>query len=169
LNETEIRITRSPRRVRTVSIRAKDGYLEVLAPLTASDAELQPIIDRLRRRMEKRNIKRALTDNDLDARARALNAKYFGGALHWNSIAWVTNQDHRWGSCTPAQGTIRLSHRLADLPVWVLDYVIVHELAHLLEASHNARFWRLVKPYALAERARGYLLAIAGEQREEDM
>jgi predicted metal-dependent hydrolase len=123
----------------------------------------------LRRRIEKRNVKRALTDDDLEARARTLNDRYFAGALQWRSITWVTNQEHRWGSCTPALGAIRLSHRLAALPDWVLDYVIVHELAHLLEASHNACFWRLVKPYALAERARGYLLAIAGEQREADM
>jgi predicted metal-dependent hydrolase len=152
-----------------VSIRARDGYLEVLAPQNASDAELQPIIARLRRRIEKRDIKRVLADDDLESRARMLNDRYFAGALQWRSIVWVTNQEHRWGSCTPALGAIRLSHRLAAMPDWVLDYVIVHELAHLREASHNARFWRLVKPYALAERARGYLLAIAGEQREADM
>jgi predicted metal-dependent hydrolase len=169
MSESEVRIIRSPRRVRTVSIRAKDGYLEVLAPHSISDEELEPIIARLRRRIEKRRVAGALTGKDLEARAQTLNERHFGGKLRWNSIDWVTNQEHRWGSCTPALGTIRLSHRLAELPLWVLDYVIVHELVHLLEPSHNARFWRLVKPYPLAERARGYLLAIAGELREADM
>jgi predicted metal-dependent hydrolase len=42
----------------------------------------------------------------------------------------------------------------------VLDYVIVHELAHLEVAGHNDRFWQLVNRYPLTERARGYLIAV---------
>ena len=52
-----------------------------------------------------------------------------------------------------------VSARLAAYPRWVLDYVIVHELAHLVEASHGPAFWELVNRYPLAERARGYLIA----------
>jgi predicted metal-dependent hydrolase len=169
MTEQEVRIVRSARRARTVSIREKDGYLEVLAPATSSDAELQPIIARLRKRLEGRKAKRNLSDTDLQQRAEMLNQKHFDGKLEWRSIAWVSNQDQRWGSCTPTQGTIRISHRLAEFPPFVLDYVLVHELAHLIEPSHNRRFWSLVKRYPLSERARGYLLAMAGEQREGDM
>jgi predicted metal-dependent hydrolase len=167
--DQEIRIVRSERRARTVSIRQKDGYLEVLAPATSTDVELQPIIARLRRRLEGRRVKRDLSDDDLQKRAEALNQKHFASTLRWTSIGWVSNQDHRWGSCTPAHGTIRISHRLAEFPPFVLDYVLVHELAHLVEPSHNRRFWRLVKRYPFAERARGYLLAVAGDRHEEDM
>ena len=67
----------------------------------------------------------------------------------------------RWGSCTPADGTIRISARLASEPGWVLDYVIVHELAHLVVAGHNRRFWALVRRYPRSERARGWLMARA--------
>lgn len=63
----------------------------------------------------------------------------------------------RWGSCTPSTGAIRLSTRLAAFPDWVVDYVIVHELAHLLEPGHDKRFWAWVDRYPKAERAKGYL------------
>jgi predicted metal-dependent hydrolase len=73
----------------------------------------------------------------------------------------VSNQACRWGSCTPADATIRLSDRLRVMPSWVVDYVLVHELAHLLEAGHGPRFARLVDRYPKAERARGYLLGVS--------
>jgi len=63
----------------------------------------------------------------------------------------------RWASCTPADGTIRISERLRDVPAWVLDYVLVHELTHLLEPGHDERFWAWVHHYPRSERAMGYL------------
>jgi predicted metal-dependent hydrolase len=109
-----------------------------------------------------------LSDEALEQRARWLNRQYFDGKLRWNSIRWVTNQNQRFGSCTPSQGTIRISHRLGKMPQWVQDYVIVHELAHLLEANHGPHFWALVNRYPLTERARGYLMATGLEPMEED-
>jgi hypothetical protein len=55
--------------------------------------------------------------------------------------------------------TIRISNKLANLPQWVEDYVIVHELAHLIEPNHGPRFKILVHRYPLAERAIGFLMA----------
>jgi predicted metal-dependent hydrolase len=72
---------------------------------------------------------------------------------------WADNQSARWGSCTPARGTIRISRRLAEFPGWVLDYVIVHELAHLAVHGHGPDFWALVDRYPRTERARGFLIA----------
>ena len=60
------------------------------------------------------------------------------------SVRWVTNQNGRWGSCTPDDGTIRISHRIQEMPDWVIDYVLLHELAHLVVPSHSSRFWDLV-------------------------
>lgn len=85
-----------------------------------------------------------------------------------DSIRWVSNQAHRWGSCTPTQGSIRLSDRMASFPDWVVDYVIVHELAHFVELGHTERFWELVSRYTLAERARGFLIAKAWEEPEPE-
>jgi predicted metal-dependent hydrolase len=49
----------------------------------------------------------------------------------------------------------------------VLEYVVMHELAHLLEANHGPRFWQLVARYPRTERARGYLMAAGLEELEE--
>ena len=61
-----------------------------------------------------------------------------------SSVRWVANQNSRWGSATPSDGTIRLSAKLQPMPQWVIDYVLLHELAHLLVAGHDAAFWRLL-------------------------
>jgi hypothetical protein len=106
------------------------------------------------KRLERRH---AGDEIDLEQRARTLARQ-----LHLEqpaSIRWVSNQEMRWGSCTPRDRTIRISTRLAREPGWVIDYVIVHELAHLSVAGHGPRFWDLVNRYRLAERARGFLMA----------
>lgn len=99
------------------------------------------------------------TEGQLELRARQLNHRYFGGRLRWHSIAFA-DQARRWGSCTFTAGVIRISARASGLPPWVLDYILVHELAHLERAEHGPRFWELVNRYPLAERARGYLMAL---------
>lgn len=163
-----VKIIRSEQRRKTVSARLEDGVLIIRAPSSMRDDELAPIIDGLKKRIRRRN-SRSVTQTDelLEQRARELNRKYFDGRLTWQSVRYVTNQNSRFGSCTPADGTIRLSHRLASMPVWVRDYVLVHELAHLVEANHGPRFWKLVNRYPLTERARGYLMAVGLEELEE--
>ncbi len=163
----EVKIVRSQQRAKTVSARAVDGVFVVQAPAHMSDAELQPVVDKLLQRWQRRQAKSALDDAALERRAQELNRQYFGGKLAWQSVRWVSNQNSRHGSCTPSQGTIRISHRLAAMPAFVRDYVLVHELAHLLEPNHGPRFWRLVNQYPRTERARGYLMAAGLEDLEE--
>ena len=162
----EIKIIRSRNRSKTIQARMVQGMMEVRAPAGMSDKELQPHIERLRRRLERKQAHKRLDDTGLEERAQELNQQYFGGKLSWNSIRWVTNQNKRYGSCTPADKTIRISHRIASMPAFVRDYVIVHELAHLIEANHGPNFWKLVYQYERTERARGYLMAVGIEDLE---
>lgn len=166
----QVQIIRSGKRRKTVSARLEGETLVVRAPERISETELAEVVTRLQSRIERkqhRQQRSALSVAGLQARAQALNSRFFEGRLRWQSIRWVTNQNLRFGSCTPAEGTIRISQRVAGLPQWVQDYVLVHELAHLLEANHAPRFWKLVNRYPLTERARGYLMALGLEEPEQ--
>ncbi len=164
MTEWPVKVIRSAKRHKTVNAGVEDGVLVVRAPASLSDQELAPIIEKLQKRLRRRARTAPPSDEALEARARALNRQYFGGRLKWASIRYVTNQNTRFGSCTPSTGVIRLSDRLASMPVWVRDYVLVHELAHLVEANHGPKFWKLVNRYPLTERARGYLMAVGMEE-----
>ena len=165
--EWEVQIIRSERRERSVSARLERGALVVRAPASMPDHELTPIIEKLKERMERKVRPIAQSDEQLHARAMQINQRYFDGKLRWQSIQYVKNQTTLYGSCTPAYATIRISDRVASMPIWVQDYVIVHELAHLIEANHGPRFWAWVNRYPLTERARGYLIALALEKDSE--
>ena len=162
----KIHIVRSKRRRKTVQAREVDGTFEVLVPAHMSDEELEPYIAKLKDRIERRKRKSELDDGVLERRAHELNGRYFDGLLRWEVIRWVTNQGKRHGSCTPGRGAIRISHRIATMPRFVQDYVIVHELAHLAEPNHSKRFWERVYRYPRTERARGYLMALGMEDDE---
>ena len=165
------RIVRSPNRKKTVSARLveRGAVLEILAPSHISEAELTPIVEKLRARVMRQAEKPGKErDQDLTRRAGELNRQYFDGKLKWSEVRYVMNQNFRYGSCTPAKGTIRLSHRLLTTPAWVRDYVLVHELAHLREPNHGPRFWKLVNQYPLAEPARGYLMAMGLENEADE-
>ena len=155
-----VEVRRSTRRRRTVTAYRELGRTVVLIPAAFSPAEerrwVAQMVAKLQTREERR--RRSLGgDDELMARARALSAAHFDGAAEPASVRWVENQHRRWGSCTPADRSIRLSSRLRSMPEYVVDYVLVHELAHLLEAGHDDAFWALVARYPRAERARGFL------------
>ncbi len=154
----QIEVRRSRRRRRTVSAYREGERIVVLIPASLSKAEEAEWVDTMVARLERSERRRRPTDSDLMTRATRLSDAYLGGLAQPVSVRWVDNQRSRWGSCTPSDATIRLSSRLQPMPGWVVDYVLVHELAHLLEAHHNEAFWAWVARYPEAERARGYLL-----------
>lgn len=154
LRRPTVQVVRSSRRRKTVSARLVGDLLRVSIPASMSAAEEAHWVARMAERMERR---RRSDEVDLAGRAARLAARF--GLRTPAEIRWVDNQQTRWGSCTPGPGTVRINSQLAREPVWVLDYVIVHELAHLEVAAHNRAFWRLVARYPLAERARGFLMA----------
>ncbi|MCW2845203.1 MAG: hypothetical protein JWN22_3119 [Nocardioides sp.] len=149
---------RSKRRRRTVSAYRDGDRIIVLIPASLSSKEEADWVRTMVERLEKSEKRRQPSDDDLMQRASGLNDRYLGGLATPGSVRWVENQQSRWGSCTPGDRTIRLSARLQGMPAWVIDYVLVHELAHLLEPGHDAQFWAWVERYPQAERAKGYLL-----------
>ncbi len=152
-----IEVVRSTRRKRTAEARLiADDHVRVSLPSWVRPEDehewVQPLVEKVTRRMRSAEV-------DLTARAAAL-ARRFRLPVP-ASIRWVGNQGSRWGSCTPSTGEIRISDRLADAPPYVLDYVVVHELAHLVHGDHSRAFKELEDRYPRAERARGYLDALS--------
>lgn len=155
-------VRRSARRRRTVSAYRDGERIVVLLPDSFTAAEEARWVQTMVARVCRAEGRRRVGDDDLAARAAALSDRYLGGLAVPESVRWVENQLSRWGSCTPGDRSIRLSARLQAMPSWVVDYVLVHELAHLLERHHNERFWGWVDGYPMAERAKGYLLGWSG-------
>lgn len=163
----EVEVRRSKRRRRTVSAYRDGDRVVVMIPASLSRKEEAEWVETMLARLERSERRRKPSDAALLKRATSLSDRYLGGLALPESVRWVDNQESRWGSCTPGDRTIRLSARLQGMPSWVIDYVLVHELAHLVEAHHNARFWGWVDRYPHAERAKGYLIGWSAAARLE--
>jgi len=157
----EVEVRRSHRRTRTVSAYRKDGKVIVMIPARFTRAEETQWVDTMLGKLARSEQRGRRTDEHLERRARELSREYLRGSVQPASVRWVSNMTTRWGSCTTGDGTIRLSDRLRTMPGWVIDYVLLHELTHLVEPGHNARFWRFVDQFPKAERAKGYLEGVA--------
>ena len=156
-----VEVRRSAKRRRTVSAYREEGRLVVLVPARMSRVEEGEWVRTMVARVAASEQRRQRTDGDLEERALALSRQHLGGRAIPSSVRWVSNQNSRWGSCTPAERSIRLSDKLRGMPGWVVDYVLLHELAHLLQPGHGPDFWALLQGYPRLERARGYLQGVA--------
>jgi predicted metal-dependent hydrolase len=164
----DVKVIRTRRRRRSASARMVKDTLVVRVPHRISDEDLQSIIKDFTTKIEKKLLKRQLNaDKDLQQRARALNKSFFSGKLQLCSIEYVTDQNSKFGCCDFSRKKIRIAHHVAQMPAWVRDYVLIHELAHLVHPDHGADFWRLVAGYKHMERAKGYLLAKGYELNDE--
>lgn len=152
-----VEVRRSARRTRSVSAHRQGDRVVVSIPAGFSVAEEAEWVAKMTSRLAARERASVADDDALAERAGQLSERYLGGKAQPTSVRWVCNQVSRWGSCTPSRGSIRISDRLRNAPDWVLDYVVVHELAHLLVSGHDRDFWELVNGYPLTERARGFL------------
>lgn len=150
-------VRRSRRRRRTVSAYRDGERIVVLLPASLTKTQEREWVDTMVARILKQEKRRKPSDEELMERARRLSDDFLGGLARPESVRWVSNQRSRWGSCSPGDRSIRLSERLQAMPGWVVDYVLVHELAHLLEPGHTEAFWSWVERYPRTERAKGYL------------
>lgn len=165
-----VKIIRSSKRKRTISARVVGNELFVYLPTGLPEEEEKKWVDKMVSKVKNHTKRGNLADHnkELIKRVEQLNKQFFGGKLKWNSIEYVTNQNRVNGSCTSKMGTIRISDRLINMPGWVRDYVIIHELAHLIQPNHSGAFWKLVNQYKWTERARGYLMASSLEKDEAE-
>ena len=153
----KIDIRRSKRRRRTVSAYRDGETVVILMPASTPRSQEQEIVDEMVQRLDRTDPRQKPSDEALLERAQVLASKYLKTTLDPFSIRWVTNQQSRWGSCTPADRSIRISHRLQPMPQFVVDYVVLHEIAHLLVPDHSAEFKSLMDRYPRAVHAQGYL------------
>lgn len=159
----EVEIRRSARRKRTVKAYRDGQKIIVLMPAHLSAAEeavhVESLVASIRRK------EASLSDDGLTERAKVLSERWLAGRAEPASVRWVSNQGKRWGSCSSHDRTIRLSDRLHGMPQWVVDYVLLHELAHLIEANHGPQFHALLAEFPHTERARGFLEGVSWQQR----
>jgi len=144
-----------------VTAYREGGRTIVLIPARFTSTQEREWVARMLDRLSAQERRRRPSDDELLVRAGNLSERYMGGLARPVSVSWVSNQNSRWGSCTPADGTIRLSSRLLGMPGWVIDYVLLHELAHLVQPGHGPRFWSLLETFPRTERARGFLEGFA--------
>ncbi|MDN6170059.1 MAG: M48 family metallopeptidase, partial [Micrococcaceae bacterium] len=168
-----VRVLRSARRRRTVSGVWKDGAAVISIPATLSLRQENDWVDRmvpdiLARRAKALGKFGENADTELMQRAQRLNRKYLQSRAEPLSVKWVTNQNTRWGSTSTGSGAIRLNHRLQQMPSWVQDYILVHELAHLIaEDGHGPQFKALEARFERLDEAKAYLWGVSFGMAQE--
>jgi len=156
----EVKITRSKRRRRSVGARLVNDLLLINAPLMIPQERLDKIVNDFKLKFAKKKLKTELDkEKNLSDLARTLNKEYFDNKLKIESIEYSINQNSRFGCCNYRTAKIRISHNIGLMPKWVRKYVLIHEMAHLIQPNHSRAFWDIVCRYRLTERARGYLMA----------
>lgn len=156
-------VRRTKRRKSGIAAFWENGQAVLAAPATLSiedeDFWIPHMVGRLESKAGQRGRNKRVPASDaaLMERSQQLGREYLGGRAEPASVRWVTNQNSRWGSCTHSQKTIRISHQVRGMPEWVLDYVLLHELAHLIHPNHSAAFWAELDGYKAQERAKAFL------------
>lgn len=170
----DVRVVRR-KGMRNIRLRMEgDGTLTASAPPSATLEEICGLversaawIERQRERIAGSPLAEAARASEEDQRTWRVLVEAGVSALLdiWEPVIGVhaeklafRNMKSRWGSCQPATGRICINTRLALYPPRCLEYVVVHELVHMLEPSHNARFHRLMDGFLPDWRERRALL-----------
>jgi Protein of unknown function DUF45 len=138
----EIEIRASTRRKKTGNAHWSGSRIVVQIPARVRGRDRREFVDELVQKLLTQRPQNAGGDGALEERARTLAELYNDGVMP-SSVRWVNNQQARWASCSPGSREIRVSSRLRQCPEWVIDAVLVHELAHLQEADHSTLFYEI--------------------------
>jgi len=146
------------KRVKNINARLHGKTLSVSAPHRVSVRELDETIVELARKLVRRSRADALnSEGGAEALAQKIAAR-FTDPPEVNEVRFVTNQTSQWGSYSPQTGIVRLNAALRQMPPWVLEAVVAHELAHTFYLDHSPKFWDLVRSVcSRTDRARAFL------------
>ena len=153
----EIRVVRNSRRKRSISAYREHGSIVIQVPARLPNSKVSEVIPELVQKILTREAREKMTDNALFARSLQLLDLYLPDfTTRPVSVVW-RSMNERWGSCTTADRTIRISDRLNGAPDYVIDYLLVHELIHLEIADHGPNFEALLARFERSEIASAYL------------
>jgi len=152
----DLRVTR--KRVKNINVRLVGNELRVSAPRWVSNRELDEAITTLARRMIRRERARKINRSDEALELARRVAKRFSNPPEIVDARFSTQQHSRWGSYSTRTRTIQLNAVLRQMPSWVLEAVVAHELAHIDHPDHSAAFWNLLRKVCpQTDRARAFL------------
>lgn len=150
------------KRIKNINARLRDTTLSISAPLHIPQATLDQAIPDLARRLVRRVRARQINAED-DALTLAHKiAERFPTKPVVAQVQFVTTQQARWGSYSSASRTIRLNAALREMPRWVLEAVVAHELTHVFHQNHGPEFWKLLRRVcADVDRADAFLAGVS--------
>jgi hypothetical protein len=156
----DLRVVR--KRVKNINARLRGMTLLVSAPHRVPAGELEETILQLARRLvRRRRADLVNSDGGAETIARKVAAR-FPDPPEVAEVCFVTNQRSRWGSYSARTGIVRLSAALRQMPPWVLEAVVAHELAHTFHLDHSPAFWELVRAVCpKTDRARAFLEGVS--------
>ena len=156
----ELRVIR--KRVKNINARLRGKTLLVSAPHRVPAGELEETILQLARRLVRRGRADVVnSDGGAETIARKV-AAHFSDPPEVAEVRFVTNQRARWGSYSSQTGVVRLNAALRQMPPWVLEAVVAHELAHSFHLDHSPAFWELVRSVCpKTDRARAFLEGVS--------
>ncbi|MBQ9691180.1 MAG: DUF45 domain-containing protein [Eggerthellaceae bacterium] len=162
VRDIDITLLKKAQKRMYIRIKEPDGRVVVTAPLHESEEHIKAFVQTkyewIRRAREQivtsQNVNYPPTSSELDAWRLTLKKEIPALLAQWEPIIGVSaghvtyrNMISRWGSCNVKTGHITFNVQLAHVDPVALEYVVVHELCHLLEASHNVRFHALMKKF----------------------
>jgi len=156
----ELRVVR--KRVKNVNARLRGGTLWISAPHHVPEVELDEMIAGLAQRLvRRRRADEVNVDREAETIARQVAAQ-FDDSPEVAGVRFVTNQTARWGSYSSKTGIVRLNAALRQMPPWVLEAVVAHELAHTVHLDHSPAFWELARSVCpKTDRARAFLEGVS--------
>jgi predicted metal-dependent hydrolase len=158
------------KRVKNINARLRESTLSVSVPLHTPQTMLDQVIPDLARRLVRRvRARQVNAEEDALALAHKVAARFPNRPVVAH-VEFVTTQQARWGSYSSATRTIRLNAALREMPRWVLEAVVAHELAHVTHHDHGPGFWKLLRSiYPDTDRADAFLAGVSwlGRRWEE--